>query len=382
LKRREKLLFISGTLPKDGYGSHIIFLRHLIGLEEAGYDICVASRDRWLESKPNGMPNSWQTIKIPDRKAFWLPARASSKLSMSLRFRAQASHVLARIDRDTVKAILTNVWDHYCGVAAVAAKRLSVPLHVFVHDDPVSWATVNGSNANYVKWRSHFALSRADKIFSVSQRLSNALNCDRFPGHELIRPIPAKNDSRIRSDPFSEKPVLGFMGKVYPGAEETLKHLADRLNLIGGTLVIVTDKKFHALLNRPNIVVREPFETAFEAKNYLLSKVSALVVAYPKEIKSQDQTAILVDNFPSKVLEYVEMGLPILLIAPQATEAYDFSRSEELLFAEPGNDAKLDQVLSAIAIRESYNRAQNTIQTVQTKYSFESINERLVRSIG
>lgn len=317
------LLFFSNTIPTESSGSFIVFRRHLLPLVQAGWRLVVLS----YFPAPAGENLFWTHVQLPLRKAFWPPANPRFHFLMRLRARLLRSELrrqgVLRSDRPTV--LLANLWDPQALVAAACARSGDGRLGVFVHDDEILWNRED-MPPRHLEWNRRQVANAADLIWPVSERLVQQFDPANRAKCHMLRPISATDAWPVPAwqPRYAERLELGYAGKIYPGLWPLLKRLVSQLAALGGRLTLITDAGVGQepwLPPPPHFRILPYFPRAEDSARWLRENCSALLVAHPlySDIPP-GRWQILQSSFPSKLVEYVRFGLPLVLIGDENSE--------------------------------------------------------------
>ncbi len=310
-----RILLVSDTLPIDDIGSHIIFRRHLQPLLERGWRLTVLSGAQRPEDC------FWEHIQLPRRLWWWPPVRHRFLPSVRLRLRLCAAFLARQLPaRNEPCLVLGNLWDNQCLLAAHLAATHCWPMGLFFHDDEIAWC----GRSRFLEWKRHVVTTAATRIWSVSDALVAQLPKTLQARCGILRPLPTsrrRTPARWR-ETYASGPCIGYAGKTYGAFQKLLITLARQLQSVSGSLFVITDPANARLLDQcePNFFTR-PFLPADAALDAVQERCSALLVAYPLDYAGVETAWQALDSsFPSKLPEYSQTGLPLVLIARKATE--------------------------------------------------------------
>jgi hypothetical protein len=339
-------VFISGSVPFDTYGSPIIFLRHLRRLEEQGCKITIVTREKWVDRFQ--FSPTWKKIGVPCRRAWWPPVREKVALSGTFRWIQQAKWLKNRLRKEGIKPdfIVTYLWDSLAFVSGWLGRMLNVPVVSFVHDNMLkNSGGVQRDGHRYLganKWMERFA-SQACKFFTVTERLAYELG---LPQEKIIALPPIPDGTRLVAsgqDVGSNEIVIGLSGTFYPGLEKVIEKIGSALKKIPGKLIVVGNVPSTTLPIDSNSVTFVPrFPTAAEALRFLKQNCNVLLIAHPE---LSDSTEMLRSSFPSKLIEYSHLGMPVLLITDNETSFADWSRNVNLPFVTPSDSVGIENAI-------------------------------------
>lgn len=311
------LLYI-GQTPAEGTGSPVIVLRHLerftadcwkiFIIAESGQDTTACQRA------------GWTLLTLPLRRAWWPPFRPRFGLSRTLR-----TWLLARECRrltgdrppDAVFSYLAAHDDFYPEIAARYSRLTRVPLSLLVHDDAAAFVTGH-SEQRRLHHRHTWLLHQAHRCWFVSPELAAV---HRLTGATsgVLPPIPSASAASAQWQPtFANRAVVYYAGFLWPAQLPLLAALARTLTAAGASLVVLT-RATPALTNffrTENITHVPSFPTNAEALAHLAQHAAGVLVSYAETVAAMPWTAT---SFPSKLIEYAQLGLPCAIVAAPDT---------------------------------------------------------------
>ena len=365
------LILFSNTVPMEANGSFIILRRHLLPLVQEGWTLKVVS----YFPPPSGVVLFWEHIQLPLRERFWPPANPRWLPLMCLRRWLLHRSLLKRgiLQGATPRILLTNLWDPQASLAAVFARSGAGPLGIFFHDDEIQW-NEGSLPRHYLAWNRAVATSAADKIWVVSDRLAAQLNPAVRHRCRVLRPIPGMLQAPPSWHPSFEAGVhVGYAGKIYPGLWPLLAQLGEELAARGGRLTIITDPETVARLPSPaaaNLQLKSYFPQPEDSVQWLQAHCSAVLVAHPLPGSlPPGKWQMLRSSFPSKLAEYAQFGLPLLLIGDNDSEFATWVKQHSLIpfFTDPGSTECL-AYLTALRSPEPWAIASRRTQLLARSY--------------
>ena len=312
----------------------------------------------------------YESLRVPGARALRTRFHKWAGAWFSLRA-AQWAAALDKIGYDFQPQLVLTVAHGFAWLAAAEfAKRHDVPLYLIVHDD---WPRMGVVPATLTGWldRRFGAVYRQAKVrFCVSPQMVEAYKQRYATEGRVLYPSRAADSPKFSKPPerlgraISELTV-GFAGSVNANYRQALKRIADALRPSGGKLVIfgplnATDA-IRLGLNAENIELggllpsRELVETLREVADVLL---------LPMSFVEADQPNMSI-SFPSKLTDYTNAGLPLLIFGPEYCSAVrwardnpgvadivstDSSEAVQAALARLANDAKYRQRLAEAAL--------------------------------
>jgi hypothetical protein len=384
----KNIYFVSESIPYPGYGSFVIFYRHLLRLENEGYRITLiipdyksTAADDFLEE----IKERWNIIKVPFNKWwFLLPYRYNYKTLRAVRYRFVSLYIKKYTDKHPPDFIATYFYNQfYNGLAIFLKKKYKCRLGIFLHDDKYLLNKV--SSPSLLKYDQYLS-KNADVIWTVSDNLFIP-NTDRKK-YKLLYPIPAganADNIKIWNENYI-KPVIGFSGTIHAEYESVFNLLATELKDYEGKLNLIIKnsslcKWLPALLSiHTNITVVEAFAEVSEATAYLKNNCTALFCGYPNDI---DQMPWIKSCFPSKFIEFSHLGLPIILTSPADTALFDWAIKHDWnLFSSAYSKADLKRIIKYITTKDGWDKnAAQTAAISNTIFNPDYIHDEFLTPI-
>lgn len=300
------LVYAADVPPAPGAGGRIVVDRHLRRLAKEGWQITVVT-----SSPASATPGPWRWVAMPHRRWWWPPFRPVSPPTARLRefaWRIELSH--ARIT--PARAILTVCPGPMSWLANSLADRWRCPLVAIVHD----WWRETGSKADTVVGR--HVCSNARTVFATSFEMQQALATECSREIEQIYPLAA-----ARERPFAAwrqaftTPSLAHVGTLHPYHVDFLAMVAGKLAALQGRLLVLCPRNNPSAdlltLRCTNLIRQDFFPDNGDALDWIAQNASAMVVMYPF---GRDTSGQCPTGFPSRFVEFSQLGLPALLAAP------------------------------------------------------------------
>ncbi|MEG4484122.1 hypothetical protein [Microcoleus sp. D2_18a_B4] len=364
MKKQQHILFSYGCPPKQGFGSPIIVNRHLRRLS-SNWEISIVAPQQSFTGI--NFPDFWQPIPLPMRRWWWLPYCPQISKLLEIRFwywQLECERVLLQ-KRPT--AIVTVLYDIYSIFAAYLAKTWQVPLSVIIHDQEEVRAKSEVEHHLIRKnWKS--VLNQATKIWSVSQELGDLYKVNNPDKISTLIPIPEGSNQSFATwkDKFTASPVVAYAGNIYPSQISYIYSIASTLQKINGTFLLVTPKNRPGvveLLNAfPNIEYQEPFPRNADVISFLKNQASCILVLYPFNLSEFPWGAT---SFPSKLVEFSHLGLPVLILAPPDTALGSWATKHNWYsYLSRMDEEKLFQIINQLIEKEKWIQMAHQSQIV------------------
>lgn len=317
-----RLLYLGSTLPQEGPSSSIILQRHFTRLFRHGWQIGIAHPGNL--ARPTCWPSEWRSIVLPSRRAWWPPVRPNLPLSQIVRrwlVGLEINRHFPLQKGDAIMTLLPDFPEEWQKLAAALSHRLAISNLVMVHDAAEAWTRAAQEQMHF-RERTRQRMVKATHAWFISDELASHYGRDGSPNSSVLRPIPAgfEAPSVGWQEHFASHPVLIHSGKLFPEYFPTLTSIAHQAEQAGVAFHVVSSSNTEGLkpwLNEnPSITFREFFASNEAGLAFLKRAASMLLVFYPEPAANCTWSAT---SFPSKLVEYCHLGLPILIVASART---------------------------------------------------------------
>jgi len=359
---KKSILYISTTLPTPGFGSSVIFYRHLKRLE--GWKISIASFKQEPKAE-HRMPKDWQIISLPE-PALRHPVRGA-RLSFltNLRMKPLINKCVDVFKDDKPSAILNqlgknSIWAFYL------SKALKIPLNVVIHDRWQVWTKAEVDKLFMTEKWAIKILNHASRVWAVSEELAKFYKVSNPEKVKVLYPISESGPEGFVEwrDDFKTSPVIGFTGSFHSPQIEHFKDLAAVLKDANGRLFIITKKNDLIKERLPgieDIEYHEPFTESSGVIKLLKERVSVMLVC--GSIEPNAPGAEL--SFPSRLVEFMHLGVPIIIIAASGTALSSWAKRHKWpTYLEPQDKEKLSGLLKQLMDRENWGRIAEEVRRV------------------
>lgn len=326
---RPPTLVYFGHVPLEGAGSAIIVLRHLQRFAAGGWEVRVVPD--WGQDDSVCRAAGWPVQPLPHRRSWWPPFHHDHGFSRHVRAWLWAGETHAALGGAKVDGVLTylSAFSDTLSIAAVGfARRYRLPLATLVHDDARCF-TKDPTEAALAHRRRQWILEHSTIGWFASRELAACYEL-RPAQIGVLPPIPegvAASSENRRPDPGNAAmPLLIYAGNYWPPQLPTLAVVGQAARQAGGRLLAVLKENPAdvAFLRRQEIEWRAPWPRNTEALDYYREHATALVVSYAP---TSDEMPWTRTSFPSKLIEYCHLGLPIVIVAPEDTAVVRWARA-------------------------------------------------------
>lgn len=374
------LLYVGTEIPKQGYGAWVVIYRHLARLSEWNVSVIHttplptldAAQARWSFVARPTAPSYPPTLnRFP--RLYLLRARYFANL-YARRLAARPNAILNLFGVNSLEAYFLS-------------RQLQVPLSLLVQDRWQVWTKPLVERDLFRRGWAKRVLEQATRIWTVTKELGEVYGLQNDSRVRVLLPIPES-----RHDAFAEwrdefrAPTIAFAGFVHDHHIPQFALLARALQTVGGRLLLLTDRTARirehiGALN--NVDYHEPFAQNARAVQFLRERASALFVpwSFGAELERRywDKT-----NFPSKLMEYAQLGLPILVLAPPHVALSNWAQARNWLgYVEEPTLTQLDSFVAQLVSRAAWEQmAEQTRHAARTEFDAAHLHAQFERELG
>ncbi len=345
-----------GHAPMEGAGSAIIVFRHLRRLAAKGWLITVVSD--WGQDLKYCERENWPVFHLTHRKPWWPPYHPKNPLLRGIRhwlWAGECDRFLKGVRPDAVFTYLSAFTDFMSQVALAYARRYGLPLSVIAHDDPACFAETSQAG---LRMRENYQaiVGRAHRNWFASPELAAIYDLPESK-RTTLPPIPEGFEAspEWRAE-FAVSPLVVYAGNYWPAQIPLLARMAREIASAGGRLMLMVKNSsdLQALCRDEPVLWREPFQENREALAFLSENAAGLLVSYSE---SSDVMPWIRSSFPSKLIEYTHMGLPILIYAPADSAVASWARDRAFVdYATPQTSGAVEAFVESLKNRETWQQ--------------------------
>ena len=340
----------------EGAGSAIIVFRHLRRLAAKGWRITVVSD--WGQELKYCEQEGWPVFHLTHRKPWWPPYKPANPLLRGIRhwlWAGECDRFLNGVRPDAVFTYLSAFTGFMSQVALAYARRYRLPLSLIAHDDPACFAETPAVGME--KRRSYQAIvGGAHRNWFASPELAAIYDLPDSK-RTTLPPIPDGFAASPDWKPeFAASPLVVYAGNYWPAQLPLLARMARETTAAGGRLMLLVKNSpdVEALCRNEPVVWREPFRENREALAFLAENAAGLLVSYTE---SSDEMPWIRSSFPSKLIEYTHLGLPIMIYAPADSAVASWARKREFAdYATPQTSGAVKSFVEALKSQETWRR--------------------------
>ncbi len=373
------LLYI-GQNPTTGTGSPVIVLRHLQRFAADGWKISIVGDygGDYRVCRNAG----WSVKQLCHRRWWWPPYRKHSPSLRWLRLRLLAHEAAAGSPRpDVILSYLAFHSDFATQLATHVAQITGAPLHVLVHDDPTAFPAARGKEAE-IRAVHEGILNAADECWFVSPELADCYP-STAPHRRILYPIPEGWDRpAMWHEGRASLPRVYYAGHVWAEQLPLLGRAARAIQAAGAELTIMAkgSETLRAFCETEPVRCLAPQPTNREALAHLAGEAAGVIVSYADTVAQMPWCAT---SFPSKLVEFCHLGLPVAIVAPADSAVARWARRLRFpYFYEPDNLRALQEWAAGLRQREVWQvRAALSLHLAQTEFDPTRIQAQLANAL-
>ena len=313
-----KCIHLQGTLPPDDV--------RLRGVEYESFPLCF---DRLLRTRLHDV---------------FVPA---AQLLQSYR----ATALSRRVKEFGAEAVLTVVHGQGWLAAAALAQKLVLPLHLILHDGPRHWGGHHPITGPSILRAFTSIYRRATSRLCVSRKMEAAYyKLTGVPG-TVLHPARQPDTQAFREPPpgrmlEASGPVAVYFGTINsPHVVGLLQSLSEVLSILSGRLILIGPPSLHVnrsqLLDRANVRHVGLLPTMDDIRE--LCRREATFLYLPFSFNDAGMSL----SFPSKLIDYTTVGLPVLVQAPSSAPIADwiYDNRDAAMFVDSPDRCKLRRAI-------------------------------------
>ena len=354
--RQGRSLVYFGHAPMEGAGSAIIVFRHLRRLAAKGWRITVVSD--WGQELKYCEQEGWPVFHLTHRKPWWPPYHPANPLLRAIRhwlWAGECDRFLKGVRPDAVFTYLSAFTGFMSQIALAYSSRYRLPLSLIAHDDPACFAETPEAGLE-MRWRYQAIVGRAHRNWFASPELAAIYDLPDSR-RTTLPPIPDGFEASPDWKPeFAASPLVVYAGNYWPAQLPLLARMARETAASGGRLMLLVkmSAEVEALCREEPVIWHEPFRENREALAFLAENAAGLLVSYAE---SSDAMPWIRSSFPSKLIEYTHLSLPILIYAPADSAVAGWAREREFTdYATPQTPNAVSGFVESLKCRETWTR--------------------------
>ena len=377
-KNRKSIVYF-GQTPGQGTGSPINMLRHLRRLASAGWDVSIVSQ--WGEKTNSCDAEGWKVLQLPHRRAWWPPYRQGSRILRKVRMILWARECRSLFRGHKPDAVLTYLSYHCELMSEVAAHycRLEhIPMTVIIYDDALAFGKHTSYEAKMILGRFRWILRQSHQNWFVSHQLASAYGFR--PSEDSVElPMPDGDVELIQwREEFSDAPIVVYAGYIYPQQYPLLARLAGLIQRAGGKLLLISkdSPETRAFADASRVEFHPLLPTNRDALEFVRNRAAAFLAAYCDDVVEMPWIR---SSYPSKVVEFGNLGLPILFVSPAESAIFAWNQERGVPFnLLPDDSEGVLRFIEAIKRQLQWNALAKPIRELaRTEFNPERIQQRI-----
>lgn len=358
-----RLLYVGAEVPRQGYGASICLYRHLSRLD--GWEVSVVATEPPAAGWDD-QPVPWRVVRLSSVLQRWPPAVARVPIAYRLWLELLGWSCRLALRNRTPDAIL-NVFGLNSFLAYALARLWRVPLSLIVYDRWEVWVKSRIERRLMPRGWAPRILDQAARVWTVSEELGDFYPLQDRSKVRLLRPIPEGGNGGFVAwrEEFRERPTVAFAGFFHDHHLEPFRRVATLLAPANGTLLVISDRAARIrerLSDLSNVEYREPFARNADLLTFLRARAAAMLIPWSFAARLP-MPYWAKTSFPSKLVEFSHLGLPLLIIAPPGIVISNWASSRRWrAYLEAPEDEAL-----ARALAELRNEASWKVMAAQSR---------------
>lgn len=241
----------------------------------------------------------------------------------------------------------------YYNTAYEYSKAKNIPLIIFSHDDVEEFDGIFSFLKKRLTRRNSIIYNYAKKRICISEEMANSWQ-DRYKcKSDFLLPISSNEIlPRSKEDSKSLKNTgiftLGYAGSLSYGYKEGIEELIPFLKENNTQLFIYRENDLN--LTESTYIKFMGFSiTAEQTWDRLQKECDGVILPYSFEKKFSQ---LYLTHFPSKLVEYIELGLPTIVYGPMYANGIKWAQSHSILTAT--DEAELSRIMLKLLIDQNF----------------------------
>ena len=346
------LLVISDILPEQTLGGSLVLFR-LLGNYPSNKILVVGKSHGAPGVYPPRLDNvSYHNLHLSIPRYLLMRINPWWPIMMIPASTGKISIVKKLISGFNPDAVLSVVCDFMCFLAAAVARDFSIPLHLFCHDD---WS--HQQTIRHRRWTKQLGMTSCDWALRGLFRQAASIQCvskgmvENYQKRYGVKPdllIPCRGNDlpTFELDSKSKlcgQPVIAYAGSIhYPWIARSLNIFAELIGSQNGYLDVYTPQNCFYSAVQWGLISKAARFKGFHSPDEFAKSVSATANALvlPASFDPADRLDVST-LFPSKLVDYTAIGLPIITWGPEYSTAVrwvmEHPGSAELVVNADGN---------------------------------------------
>lgn len=262
------------------------------------------------------------------------------------------------LQKEVAKKNIRRIYAHYPnGVFLVAAykvaRRNNLPLTVYFD---ILWdATSTGAELRLSEKYESDIVAYADRVFAITEFACDYLSQKHQKEVELIpHTIDTTLMDELEGSSKRESTVIHFAGGIYDKMNtDSVLRLVEAVEEINSQIELEFCSP-----DLPDILIQKGYKNVYVNKEKLVELQRSSSILYLPQAFHSDKPTMIKNNFPTKVMEYVCSGVPILLHSPEDSYLTYIARKEGFAYIVDQEDpaalkAAVERLLEDDLLRNS-----------------------------
>jgi glycosyltransferase involved in cell wall biosynthesis len=324
-----KILLISSVIPQDTTATELVLYRHFAAARDE-LKVTIASDHPALGNHPDGIPIIPNPVLLRLTKTRLAAIAHSLRQLLPTHDTRTLYHYLCQHRPD---AILTVAHGTLYPLALRVARQLQIPLISIFHDWFPDMAWVPNLLRPYLNHQFLQLYRQSDLAFCVSEGMRQALG--DHPNAQVLLPIPGDKPCHIEDSCATEqRDIHASFTVVYAGTLSTC--YAPMLQALGKLAKTMTSIRLRFFGPTPHWspeilhdLTKAGIYGGFLSRAELLRELhdaDALLIVMSFDAGDRRRTKT---SFPSKLVEYVQFGKPVVVWGPEYSSAVKWAKQNQ-----------------------------------------------------
>lgn len=362
---KTKFLVVSSILPVESSGGQVVLYRHLSRLKAHCPNICVVV----FEGQQAKL--EFDHVNVPIRKFIYklrnLFSRKFSESVIHLGLGVRFRKLLATVDEQNPDVIITVAHGELYYAAMKISKSLDIPLISIYHDWWPEMPTVYPVVRKILQNRFHQLAESSGVNLCVSDGMIEKLNA---PNSILLYPIPSEGIINIAKNDVdnASSPHITYAGTLFGEYGTLLRELVEANDKRSDPLYIeITGPSANWIDKISSNKATYKGMLDKESLHYLLqsSEVLLVIMSFRIEDKNRMET-----SFPSKLIEYLKFGRPIVIWGPPYCSASTWAKANNAALVVDVEQAEvlLSKVTDLMRDSEEMKRLSSVARSISNSF--------------
>ena len=282
---------------------------------------------------------------------------------------------------------MLNVFGLNSFLAHALSRHWNIPLSLILYDRWEVWVKPWVERCYLRNGWARRILNHASRIWTVSPELASCYKLEKGGRVSILRPIPeGLAQCRVEWRDAFRQPTIAYAGAFHDHQAAQFRLVAHFLADDQGTLLIVSDRidRIRQFLGAiSNVEYHLRFPSNAELLRFLQQRASAMLIpwSFGKDlhVRFWDKT-----NFPSRLVEFSHLGLPIVIVAPSTTVLAKWARARQwkAYLDSPEPDA-LRSLLGRLRTTAGWQAmAAQSLRVAHAEFDAQEIQARFERELA